>query len=128
MIGGKSEVEEDTMEQKKVRGSSSNITDDFFERLKSVSIADHEEQMLFVEERKDVQIDNSLFDRLDQMQTTPPSQRGKETFRLLLSTDLEVRKTSTGDSNSNMLATASFTNVYKTGSINNNFVCHLILQ
>ena len=66
------------MEQRKVRGSSSNITDDFFERLKSVSIADHEEQMLFVEERKDVQIDNSLFDRLDQMQTTPPSQRGKK--------------------------------------------------
>ena len=69
------------MEQRKVRGSSSNITDDFFERLKSVSIADHEEQMLFVEERKDVQIDNSLFDRLDQMQTTPPSQRGKRPFK-----------------------------------------------
>ena len=69
------------MEQRKVRGSSSNITDDFFERLKSVSIADHEEQMLFVEERKDVQIDNSLFDRLDQMQTTPPSQRGKRLFK-----------------------------------------------
>ena len=74
-LGEKSEVEEDTMEQRKVQGSSSNITDDFFERLKSVSIADHEEKMLFVEERRDVQIDNSLFDRLDQM--TPPSQRSR---------------------------------------------------
>ena len=70
---GKDQVEEDMLHQKKVRGSSSNITDDFFDCLRNFSIVDHEERMLFVEERRgDVQIDDSLFEKLDEMNSTPP--------------------------------------------------------
>ena len=69
----KKQVEEElAVELRKLRASNSNITDDFFERLKDVSVADHEERMLFVEERRDdAEIDDLLFAKLEQI--TPPS-------------------------------------------------------
>ncbi|XP_066921735.1 uro-adherence factor A-like isoform X2 [Clytia hemisphaerica] len=67
------EIEEDIMEQEKVRFSA-NLTDDIFDCLKDAEVSVVcEDSDLAVEKKQDCQIDDDLFARLDQM--TPDGEK-----------------------------------------------------